>query len=322
MIFLNILLSLLKFIGIALLAVLGLVLLIVCLLLFVPIRYHITLQYKDKLDVGARVSFLLKLVRVRFELHGKEQALTAKVLWFNLLSDKKKTQDSGKASKTPKRKRSAKHGKGQAQETAQQARVQEEQIQVQEQEQIQIQEQVQQEIQEQTQEKVQEQPGSLSAEPDKDPKKEPQSSGKGRRSEKKSKKTGRKTAASGKEKGAGSAADTVRAVVSLIKENKRILSFLWKQIKALFRHILPGSHVIRVKLGLDDPATLGQIIGAVAVVRAATNLVIDITPDFQEKVVWADCRFKGRIRLGKLLFIALRVYFNKDVKNILNRIKN
>ncbi len=120
----------------------------------------------------------------------------------------------------------------------------------------------------------------------------------------------------------GGIMESVKSVVAMLKENRSVLSFLMRQLKVLLRHILPGSHVINLKLGLDDPALLGELLGAAAVVRAATNLVINITPVWDEKVLEADCGFKGRILLGKLIFIALRVYFNKDVKKIIHILKN
>ena len=125
-----------------------------------------------------------------------------------------------------------------------------------------------------------------------------------------------------KKEKSGGIMNTVKSVVAMVKENRPVLNFLFRQLKALLRHILPGSHVINLRLGLDDPALLGELLGAVAVVRAATNLVININPVWDEKAFEADCSFKGRVLLGKVLFIALRVYFNKDVKKIIHMLKD
>lgn len=120
----------------------------------------------------------------------------------------------------------------------------------------------------------------------------------------------------------GGIIDTIKNITTLLKENKHVLKFLFHQLKLLFRHVLPGSHVIDIRLGLDDPAALGEILGAVAVVRAATGLVINITPVWDEAVFEAEADLKGRIILGRVLYIAARVYFNKDVKNLINAVKN
>ena len=66
---------------------------------------------------------------------------------------------------------------------------------------------------------------------------------------------------------------------------------------------------------------LGEILGAVAVVRASTGLIINITPVWNETIFEADADLKGRIILGRVLFIAARVYFNKDVKKLINAVR-
>ena len=66
---------------------------------------------------------------------------------------------------------------------------------------------------------------------------------------------------------------------------------------------------------------LGEILGAVAVVRASTGLIINITPVWNEMIFEADADLKGRIILGRVLFIAARVYFNKDVKKLINAVR-
>ena len=85
---------------------------------------------------------------------------------------------------------------------------------------------------------------------------------------------------------------------------------------------MPGSHTILIKLGLDDPALLGEIVGGIAVFRAMTGIVINITPVWNDKVFEAELDFKGRIILGRVLYIAAGVYFNKEVKKIIKTIKN
>ena len=119
----------------------------------------------------------------------------------------------------------------------------------------------------------------------------------------------------------GGIIDNIKTVTELLKENKSVLTFIFRQIKLLFRHVLPGSHVINIRLGLDDPAMLGEILGAVAVVRASTGLVINIIPVWDEAVFEADADLKGRIILGRILFIAARVYFNKDVKKLISAVR-
>lgn len=299
MLILNIFLLILKIIGIALLVILGLILLILCLLLFVPIRYDIRAKYQEQPDIRVRISYLLKAVRARFVLTGKESSLRVKVLWFTLMGGDEEKKKKPKRTKRKKKQEEPempemtepKENPGREEETA----------------------------------KTSPDNGQTAVkepEPAKPSEKEPKS-----RQEEKSgkKKTSKKKAEKDKktrtDSPSGGIMGTIKQISALIKENKKVIAFLFKQLKALLKHILPGSHVINLKLGLEDPAALGEILGAAAVIRSATNLAINITPYFNEKIMEADCHFKGRIRLGKLLFIALKIYFNKDIKRIIRQVK-
>ena len=71
----------------------------------------------------------------------------------------------------------------------------------------------------------------------------------------------------------GGIIDNIKTVTELLKENKSVLTFIFRQIKLLFRHVLPGSHVIDIRLGLDDPAMLGEILGAAAVVSKFNSFI-------------------------------------------------
>ena len=298
MLLLNILLWILKFIGIVLLVILGIVLLVVCLLLFVPIRYNINVQYKGEVKVTARITYLLHALRVRFEMVGKESSTDIRALWFKL---------SGKDDKQQNK-------RIEEQRTDTDSILQQDLqpgLPIKSEPQIKPETQIQSDTPIQSEVKTQ-------SETDVHRTKDRQPEKRNPKSEKKDKKNKNFHT---KDK-SGGIMERVKSVVAMLKENRSVLSFLMRQLKALLRHILPGSHVINLKLGLDDPALLGELLGAAAVVRAATNLVINITPVWDEKVLEADCGFKGRILLGKLIFIALRVYFNKDVKKIIHILKN
>lgn len=315
MIILNIFLLILKIIGIALLVILGLILFILCLLLFVPIRYDVLAKYQEQPDIRVKISYLLKAVRARYVLSGKESSLSVKVLWFTLMGGDKK--------KKPKRaKRRKKPEDPKRQEDQKRAEMPEPAVPLSGPSKTENEAEAsgRAEIAEKTspdngQTVVKEQEPPKSSPVQQKPQQE--KSGK-KKKQKKNRENNKKT---GTDAPSGGIMETIKQIAALIKENKEVIAFLFKQLKALLKHILPGSHVINLKLGLEDPAALGEILGAAAVIRSATNLVINITPFFNEKIMEADCHFKGRIRLGKLLFIALKIYFNKDIKRIIRQVK-
>ena len=75
-----ILLTILKIIGIIIASVLVLLLLIASLVLFVPIRYGGKVGFHGKPDISVRVTYLLKMISARFEMH--EMPTVLRPQWF------------------------------------------------------------------------------------------------------------------------------------------------------------------------------------------------------------------------------------------------
>ena len=80
---LQLLLMILKILGIILLVILGMILAVLLIVLFVPVRYRGDVTFDGKPEGGVLVSWLFKLVTVRVNYDGSLKALV-KVLWFKL----------------------------------------------------------------------------------------------------------------------------------------------------------------------------------------------------------------------------------------------
>ena len=104
----TVVLMILKVIGILLLAVLGILLAALLLVLFVPFRYSVQGEYREKLSVGARVSWLLRLLTVRVS-YDKTLEWSVRAAGIRILS--------GPGGGKPKKK-SAKDKNGQASDSA------------------------------------------------------------------------------------------------------------------------------------------------------------------------------------------------------------
>jgi hypothetical protein len=83
----GILLSILKIIGVILLAVLILVVLVGAVVLLVPVRYMADASYiEKKAGLLAKVTWLLNAVRFKAELRDKSLVVSLKILGFTLFS--------------------------------------------------------------------------------------------------------------------------------------------------------------------------------------------------------------------------------------------
>lgn len=296
MFFLSILLTILKIAGIVILVLLGILILLLCLLLFVPIRYRVHAEFHGKINVTAHVTYLLRLLHIQFSLEGTESDLQIHLFGRSISGQKEKAAPAkDKKAKKPEKKQvvTVASGKAEPKEAVKAVGTK-------------TKEAVKREVKPEPKQEAKQEP---KREPAKPVEKKPDIEN---NKKEKNKNTNTKT---------GDIINNIKTVTNLLKENKKVLKFIFGQIKLLFRHVLPGSYVINIRLGLDDPAMLGEILGAVAVVRASTGLIINITPVWNETIFEADADLKGRIILGRVLFIAARVYFNKDVKKLINAVR-
>ena len=79
-------LTILKIIGILLLVLLGLLFSAVLLVLVVPLRYRIWMEYRESLKAKVSVSWLLKMAELKAVYDG-ELDIDVRALWFHPLRD-------------------------------------------------------------------------------------------------------------------------------------------------------------------------------------------------------------------------------------------
>lgn len=106
------------------------------------------------------------------------------------------------------------------------------------------------------------------------------------------------------------------------KENTRLaLTVLKFNLISLLKAIGPKKLTGELVYGTGDPATTGEHLGLMSVAYPLYYDKIDVTPDFSKKVLEGNLYAKGRIRLGKILVVAVRVMFNKNCRAALSDFK-
>lgn len=103
------------------------------------------------------------------------------------------------------------------------------------------------------------------------------------------------------------------------EENKKTFHLLKKQIFALLRHIFPKSLKGNIRFGFDDPYTTGQILMYAAPFYGWYAKHLQLIPVFEEKTLEGELAFRGRIRVGTLLVIGIRVLFDKNFRKLLRK---
>lgn len=345
----HIILLILKIAGIVLLSLLGILILLVLMVLFVPVRYNISADYHSRLTAKVKISWLLNVLRLKAS-YDNDLSVKAYALFFKILdnnSDKAKKQkdreadkyiddmygeDSGQdaAGQYAGSRQNEAGSAGNSQDTA-----------------------VQVEALEKTDEKAsrstsKEKLEEITKEADTKPPKESESNSQYNNDNKHNKQSvsqshkkkdliSRLKAAFNSvkdrlisiknklKKFIKAIADKKRSVEQKIndlkaiindEENKELVRLIKKELKELIKEITPVKYDVNVRYGCEEPYMTGRILGVLAVIYGITGVQFNITPEFEQKVLEGDIYMKGRVRIYRLLLIALRMYKNNRFRKL------
>lgn len=298
----SIILSILKIIGITLLCILGLLLLVVLLVLFVPIRYKVTAeghidQDTTEYHVKAKVTWLLCLVHGKVEYPG-EEGFILKIGPFYL---------SGKEKKPKKDKRKSKSKRIDEKKEVYSATSEEEhgtdypdgivssENNTDKTGDVDL-------LEEMLEEKIQ--------------KKKEQKSFKEKIHYTRQKICDKISEIKNKIKKIFA---NIKKYISIIKseEFSDSLALCKTSLVRIFRMIKPRKVRIKGTVGMKSPDQTGYICAAVGVISPFYKKQINITPDFENYIIDGNVLIKGRIYLCVVLGIAIKVFFDKNIRKVL-----
>ena len=98
--------------------------------------------------------------------------------------------------------------------------------------------------------------------------------------------------------------------------NRNAVNLIKDLVIKLLKRIAPRKVKGLVHFGFDDPATTGKILMYLAIVYPVLPKKLKVEPDFEEPVVFGNCLIKGKITLFFPVVYFLRIYFNKDCKRM------
>ena len=312
---LHVLLLILKITGIVIACILGLVILVVTAVLFVPVRYRVNADYHGRFKAHAKVSWLgilRLLVSYDEELDIKAKALFITV--YNNNDENSKASEHKKAKKKKEKKPEENIFSASDKETEKFAEKEEKP-------QIKMAEAVN-----ETKEDVQAVKETVSEDESGDTQKKSFFDKvkdkcfviytKIKEIIKLIKDTVKKVSG---------AADRLKEKVSKAKEfvtdedNKALFLFLVEQLKALIKVIRPKKYRINARIGFEDPATMGKVLAYVSIFYGMSGVDLSLEPVFGENVKEGSIFLKGNICIFSVLLIALRVYRNEQFKKFISR---
>lgn len=105
-------------------------------------------------------------------------------------------------------------------------------------------------------------------------------------------------------------------VMSFLKDEiqKRAFGKAWGTVKKVLRHVLPQKVKGRVEFGTGNPESTGKALAGLAIFYGKYGKHVTIVPEFMEKRLVGEITFKGRIRFGTLVRLGLSLLRDKNVK--------
>ena len=98
---------------------------------------------------------------------------------------------------------------------------------------------------------------------------------------------------------------------------KEIKSMLIK----LILYILPTKCKGYLKFGFESPETTGKALAAMCMFYGLYGDKIELYPDFENKILEGAIRCKGRIRLYRIVVVLIKLWRNKELKEMIEFVK-
>lgn len=313
---LHILLLILKITGIVIACVLGLVILIVAAVLFVPVRYKADADYHGKFKAHAKLSWL-GMLRVLVS-YDEEFAIKVKALFITIYSNDDNKEKSSKHKKSEKKKSKQPEEKNifsVNDEEAKKLTENEEKPQIKMAESV---NEIKEDVQDAKEAVSEDESGNTQNKSFFDKVKDKcfVIYTKIKEIIKLVKNTVKKVSG---------AADRLKEKVNEAKEfvtdedNKALFHFLVEQLKKLIKVIRPKKYRINARLGFEDPATMGKVLAYISIFYGMSGADLSLEPVFGENIKEGSIFLKGNIRIFLVLVIALRVYRNEQFKKFISR---
>lgn len=98
--------------------------------------------------------------------------------------------------------------------------------------------------------------------------------------------------------------------------NRAAIGLIWQQVVKLLKKIAPKKVKGFVHFGFEDPATTGKVLVYLSMIYPALPRRLVIEPSFSDTDVYGDLDIKGNLMLINVLVSFLKVFFNKDCKRL------
>lgn len=120
-----------------------------------------------------------------------------------------------------------------------------------------------------------------------------------------------------------SASDTIEYYRGVIEGEsfQRSFALCKGELLRIGKSLKPQKFQARLIVGMDDPAATGQILAYCGMLYPLLGGYVDVAGDFERKRLEGHVLVKGKLRFFTFLRVAVRVYFNKDIRKLYKLLK-
>jgi hypothetical protein len=117
--------------------------------------------------------------------------------------------------------------------------------------------------------------------------------------------------------------DQAKEMISFLRadENQGLLKFVIKKVFKIIKLILPRKIKGDVMFGLSDPATTGYVLGMICIFYPVYHKSVSVAPNFEMAMIEGDGEFSGKITIGVILYYGIRIVIDRRVRRLIKKVR-
>ncbi|MGO5052262.1 DUF2953 domain-containing protein [Lachnospiraceae bacterium LCP25S3_G4] len=94
------------------------------------------------------------------------------------------------------------------------------------------------------------------------------------------------------------------------------------EVIRLAKYLKPKVFRVYGIIGFDDPCTTGQVLAALSMLYPFLGDNMRIQPEFERRILKGEFIMKGKVRMAFMVILGIRLFFNKNVRQVIKDAKN
>lgn len=117
--------------------------------------------------------------------------------------------------------------------------------------------------------------------------------------------------------------DNIRYYLKVLQldSTKRAFASCQTQLMRILKKISPRKFRVNLHLGFEDPAVMGEVLAVWGMLYPIHQGAIDIQPEFEQSVLEGNFFFQGRVSVVVFVKSACILFFDRDVKHLIKHLK-